>query len=364
MPFWSLYEDWMSTWSTMPSSLCFSNNEFWAFRNACASNLTGLEFLICRIEADPEFNMPCIAVFNSIYPSKFTNLSMDRAIDIVKTYRQTTPYKLYTLLPKCLNCAGIIAFCGNMYAGKTTAAKMLGSRLYNNAAYNIMQWSFAEPLKRFCFNYFGTVKNTPDASVCCPDVYWQNKHVAPPCVSTWITDKRVTLPSLSVVANLLHHPCISVNAWDSKIKNRLEQVFTADILKNPAKLNGRRIMQVVGSVFRDICGLDFWIWQLAVSITNAQCIPNTIHVIDDVRFPNEAAWLLSVGAFIIHIDNDNSQKTEFSEHVSESFINSLQSDITIHRDQNKLSDPEFIAQLLPIVLNRMCEHKIISHHNT
>jgi hypothetical protein len=60
-------------------------------------------------------------------------------------------------------------------------------------------------------------------------------------------------------------------------------------------------MQVTENVFRDICGADFWIKQMANDMSSSPKPENAVFIVDDLRFWNEALWLKSVGASIVRV---------------------------------------------------------------
>ena len=78
----------------------------------------------------------------------------------------------------------------------------------------------------------------------------------------------------------------------------------------PWGVSGRQIMQFLGTeMFRDtVKGLlpqiesDFWVLRLIQEIISAD--PAIIHCITDVRFQNEANWIIGAGGIIIRINRE------------------------------------------------------------
>lgn len=58
----------------------------------------------------------------------------------------------------------------------------------------------------------------------------------------------------------------------------------------------RQIMQEIGSFFRDHYGTDFWVEAL-----DRTRMEDEITVIDDLRYPNEAAWARAQGGVVIGV---------------------------------------------------------------
>lgn len=69
-------------------------------------------------------------------------------------------------------------------------------------------------------------------------------------------------------------------------------------LKIPVEKD-RQLLQFLGSHFKQKISFDFWTQQLLSQITSK---PNTVYIIDDLRFKDEATALKNLGAFLIRLD--------------------------------------------------------------
>lgn len=353
------YDAWVSTCPSTPvdtPSSYHTGATYEAVVQACTESLANLEFLVQRMEADPEFNRFCLAVYDvvalpmGLVEQPTDNLNMTRAVDCVKRYRAVHPYVLTTrIAPCCPGVKTIIAFCGPMYSGKTTAAKAIGNALFTTRMYNVYQWSFATSLKNFCIKYFDHQMN-PMSRVM--NAYYHDKFAIPPSAAAWAAAGSVNLRPASEIMALLSMP--SADAA-TKVRDRLLHNFSLDLASDPSKLNGRRILQVTGSVFRDICGMDFWIEQLSSLLSAKTKAENAVHIIDDVRFPNEAAWLRSIGASIVRIHTPSSL-CEPPKHISEMCVGGIHADFAYENDLVSVSS--MIEGLLPFVISVIRSNKI------
>jgi hypothetical protein len=62
----------------------------------------------------------------------------------------------------------------------------------------------------------------------------------------------------------------------------------------------RQLAQTLGTEWGRVChGEDFWVKALAARIDRSPC---DLALIPDVRFPNEAAWLKSIGGVLIRVN--------------------------------------------------------------
>jgi len=88
-------------------------------------------------------------------------------------------------------------------------------------------------------------------------------------------------------------------------------------------MTNREIMQIFGTeAMRDNFGSDFWLKQAEMRLTDvakrgAVCGRLCV-VIDDVRFPNEIAWVKASGGSIIYIERDGVVAT--GDHASEQIV--------------------------------------------
>jgi hypothetical protein len=84
---------------------------------------------------------------------------------------------------------------------------------------------------------------------------------------------------------------------------------------HPGALNGRALLQELGVAVRDLIDPDAWVMACAKRIAEeADDLPWLKHVvITDVRFPNEAAWVESVGGTVVRVERDVPELNHVSE---------------------------------------------------
>ena len=350
------FDAWTNTWpnaNTEDLDDYKGGPEFDAVVLACSSSLDNLEFLVQRMEADPEFNSPCLAAYDSSAPADLVvqppeDIGMDKAVSSVKLYRSAHPYSLdkcssgNTMGGCCFRCKAIIAFCGPMHCGKTTAAKAVGEALFSTRMYDVYQWSFATALKNFCMKYYDEGAGVTSGIL---DAYYRDKLVVPPSARMWAGTGSVILPPASRISELL---IISGAENATRARDRLLKIFSLDLAESPLKLSGRRIMQVTGSVFRDVCGPNFWIKQLANAMNSTPRSTGAVHIIDDVRFPNEALWLKMVGASVVRIVSPETSR-EPPKHISEMCVEEVPADFVFENDGTSVAD--LASGLMPFVLS-------------
>jgi energy-coupling factor transporter ATP-binding protein EcfA2 len=345
----AVYDAWVSKWPSPTTQVPADyrvGNEFDDVVAACTALHANLEFLVQRMETDPEFNRFCLVVYDVSAPAELVaqplgDLDMYRAVASVKLFRVAHPYvPVLDDVPRSIHPRAVIAFCGSMYCGKSTTARAVGEALFATRMYNVVQASFATALKFFCMRFYDGSEGLSGSLI---DAYYRNKYVVPPSALTWAASGVVTLPPASKITNLL----IDVSSEQAtRARNRILAAFTADIAELPLKLNGRRIMQVTGSVFRDVCGMDFWIKQLANLMNSSLSVGNTVLVVDDVRFPNEALWLKSIGAGIVRVMSPLTG-VEPPHHISEMCVDEVPADFVF----DSIASSSVSRDLMPFVLS-------------
>jgi len=80
--------------------------------------------------------------------------------------------------------------------------------------------------------------------------------------------------------------------------------FTDDRTRDPAGwknyIGGRTLLQGIGHSYRETAGKDFWIRQVERGMTE----PDTLYVVTDLRYLNEAQWVRGTGGAIIKVHRD------------------------------------------------------------
>ena len=110
-------------------------------------------------------------------------------------------------------------------------------------------------------------------------------------------------------------------------------LFERDLKELPVPgigISGRRMMQTLGTEWGRSLDTELWVRVAAVTL-GLDDLPNSspVHdriVLTDVRFPNEAAWIRSLGGYTWRVVRP---APAVAEHVSEQHINQLPSDLSI-----------------------------------
>lgn len=93
----------------------------------------------------------------------------------------------------------------------------------------------------------------------------------------------------------------------------------------------RHLAQTLGTEWgRNILGESFWIKSASAHLDKLCRAKADAFVISDVRFANEAAWVRHQGGVIWRIHRDAAEPVR--EHVSESSIDDIRPDLTIHNN--------------------------------
>jgi hypothetical protein len=308
-----MHERWAASWPIDPTMAIGDyvgrSTGFTDVVALASESLKNVEFLIQRLEADPEYNFPIALVWE-----RTTMLDPAGAIAYVRMYRLDHPFPppdppIPRLLPELGHRA--IALCGRLGSGKTTAGNLMLEELGQRHAI-VRLWSFGTNLKRFCGAYLEGMHGDARDEAGRPMLFGGHgraKRALPRCAETWVCEGRVRLgPSHTILEHLRHvrrlaHP--SDPGLPDRIQERLQIMFARHL----HELDGRKIMQIVGSAIRDLCGPDFWVRSLAEDMRSEMSdvrafegTSNVVHIFDDVRFQNEADWLRANGALLIRID--------------------------------------------------------------
>lgn len=96
------------------------------------------------------------------------------------------------------------------------------------------------------------------------------------------------------------------------------------------QLTARKMMQEFGDAGRR-CAPDWWVDQLAASVgLTAEHAHTPIHdriVVSDVRYPNEAAWVLRHGGVLVRLTREDAEPVR--EHSSEQHADTLTAHVDI-----------------------------------
>lgn len=140
-----------------------------------------------------------------------------------------------------------------------------------------------------------------------------------------------------VKAGLAISPLTSLKVTDQSIRQAYYRVFNSkkSLYIKPTPKHFRKLLQWWGTEYRRKQDKDFWIKQLEKVIHLPGGIPYPI-VITDIRFPNEADWLMSKSwkPFNVFPDlwriNRPMPKSKLMKHSSESHFKNLPITGTIH----------------------------------
>lgn len=113
--------------------------------------------------------------------------------------------------------------------------------------------------------------------------------------------------------------------YDSELKERV----MPDFGKSP-----REIMQLLGTEFaRNMIKEDVWVTALMRQLNDDEN-----YVIDDVRFPNEAAAIHAKGGKVVRVVRD---RTSGDNHISEAGLDSEHIDYELNNDTSGTTELEF-----------------------
>lgn len=116
-------------------------------------------------------------------------------------------------------------------------------------------------------------------------------------------------------------------------------------------ISGRRLMQTLGTEWGRTLDPDLWVRTAAITL-GLHDMPNStpIHdriVITDVRFPNEAAWIESLGGRVVRVTRP---APEVAAHVSEQHINQLPCTLAIDNTGTLADLHEQVDELARLLL--------------
>ena len=95
-------------------------------------------------------------------------------------------------------------------------------------------------------------------------------------------------------------------------------------------MTNREALQKIGTdCFRNNFHKDTWLKTMEVNIIQD---PKPLIIIPDVRFPNEAQLINSLGGVVIKLNRPNNITENYTQHVSETSIDHINADVTIQND--------------------------------
>lgn len=193
----------------------------------------------------------------------------------------------------------VIGITGPKYAGKDTTGKYLSELI----GYPLH--SFAKPLKDFCRFYFNLNEEELNGSLkektkAINVVFWDDLLVNTlnSCFPEFITTKNKEYLCSHFYRQVFLPYLFGENDSIKSIK----------LVASP-----REIMQRVGTNFFRNIQDNFWLKQADKALGNENSL-----ILTDVRFENEAEWILNKKGLIINIINDNLNNVD--PHISESGI--------------------------------------------
>lgn len=174
----------------------------------------------------------------------------------------------------------LIGINGKKGSGKSTFAEEIKTFYMNEFQRTVIRAAFAQPLKQICYELFGGHL----------DNYYGN-------------DEKKNMPT---------------PYWKEKLGYSLDKDNKR--IHNDNFDTYRKIMQTIGTeLFRDCLHKDFWLMVMEQRYNIAKTGFNAIYVIDDVRFDNEAEWILRHDGVIYSLETPPHRvSAEADAHVSES----------------------------------------------
>jgi energy-coupling factor transporter ATP-binding protein EcfA2 len=172
----------------------------------------------------------------------------------------------------------LIGLNGSKGSGKSTLAAEYKKFLDHNYQRQCYVASFAAPLKKACYELFGGHLDNYYGSD-------EQKNQATPY-------------------------------WKEKLGYVLDE--NGKKKSAPGFDNYRQIMQTIGTqLFRDCLAQDFWIYVMEQNFNAAKQGFNSVFIVDDVRFENEAQWIHKNGGHIYMLEPTFKKPGKIDTHLSE-----------------------------------------------
>jgi len=314
-----LYDAWKEVMDKRPRGI-----EFATLVQVCKNIDRGELFPIHKLKSDPEFNSEASQLIQAVCSAEV---------------RQGKVVRSRSVSPQPMEKTKIIALCGQMGTGKSFMASAIESMAIAKGMPCRIN-SFGAALKRFCSEYLEYIPAGDDdweLSSCYQNDSMQKymcaKTEIPSCVDRWVENNYVSLAPHEYILDSCPH--INGDAVSTKrIRDHLDRNFRIALrqhINGNVELTARRVLQIVASVFRDLCGENFWVSQLASSRQSSPML-----VIDDLRFENEADWVKRHGGYIVYVKSPGiaAQTGAVGGHVSEKSISPALADITMINNHN------------------------------
>lgn len=333
-----LYDAWIEAMAQgRPNGL-----EYRTLIRLCHETEEGQRFAVHKLQSDPEFN--------------------GDAIQLVSLGGCPTPSdeelraELRSEWDKFNAAAGknakIVAIAGLIGSGKTYTAKRISEWAFC-LGFKCTIASFGSKLKQFCSEYLEmrpTDSGEWEVQQCfladAQHKFYHCKIEVATCVDEWVRLGRVNLaPEKYIKESCLRiEEGVSVRMIRDHLKRNLSTALGHHI-ERKSQLTARRVLQIVASVFRDLCGDDFWVNQMAQNLT-ASPDENRLLIIDDLRFHNEAMWVKRNGGYIMFVDHPGSEPLDSAArvHVSEHSVDEKYADVVL-RNNHAGVDNHFVEAL-------------------
>lgn len=110
----------------------------------------------------------------------------------------------------------------------------------------------------------------------------------------------------------------------------------------------RQLAQTLGTEWGRSLRSDFWLRVAGAYMADLEDAGHTHFVISDVRFANEAAWVRQRGGLIWRVQR--AQAPAVNPHISESGVDQIKPDWTIHNDGTPVDLAEVVDEALKVMV--------------
>ena len=346
----AIYDNWSNTWPVyigpipatdgsgqVVTTLIYTESPcdvtFNALLAACVSNDNGptgpgMEFIVHKLEADPMYNYPALDVYDmmqtntSLTITRSNTLSeIDRAIRTVNLYRTQYPLPNSSITPSVCGTK-VIGIAGSTFKNCADISAAVVQQL-QNLKYQIYQLSTKTYARIFCSRFLENMPNRFGAI----SIFNTQPNAPIPASISWASTGTVVAatPFSKAALTLRMSSLVNGTAISNHIITNLQTAVTvadavAKSVSNTVPLASNTILDIVYNVFRDIAGLDFWLYQAQQESFSmcATCV-GVIMVIDDLVYQNECNWVKNnPGSLILlmpeaEFDNDGLIANPISE---------------------------------------------------
>ena len=266
----------------------------------------------------------------------------------------------------------VVGICGNMETGKSHVSNAMCDAMKLDGQ-EVHKVAFADELKRFCIKYF----NSDERGACVSQsdkrkstaMCAVGKFAVFPMAYQWHDMGRIVIPPWPRIMDFFPHlRTKEAELLHGYIKLGLTKLLMPDYCADKDEedvaefglISTRKILQVVATCFKDVCGENFWIEQLqskiqttlASDLTRGDIRTRISFVIEDVRFPNEGAWINACGGVVIKIVDPTWRSIRImddeSKHVSEKSVSDVNCAVEYENNPAKSVDTlyEFLEDVL------------------